>query len=294
MKTPQIFEYRDYRAYLGDWIRWKKGIDPDFSLRTFAKHPDLRLSSSSFLSAVLKGRKNLSQSLRLRFGRALGLEAGELECFELLVQQNQSRSAEEKNHYSAHLSKYQSSRARLLDGEGRRFYARWYYRVVWNWLALHPDQGSPALIAKSLQPPLKTAEVEEALKALLDLGLIKRLANGYGVLDKHLAPERPFAGAEAMGHHKDILRLALDSLERVPAASRGYQALTFSISERGFGRIRERMDAFRSELRELVEADEGGNRVMALAMQLFPCSLSGPPGKGRGGASADASNPEPA
>jgi uncharacterized protein (TIGR02147 family) len=293
MKVPQIFQYLDYRVYLGEWIQWKKGMDPDFSLRTFAKHPDLKLSSSSFLSAVLKGRKNLSQGLRLRFARAMDLQAGELEYFELLVQFNQGKSADEKNHYFAHLSKYHSSRARVLDGPRQRFHDRWFYRVVWNWLALHQGQGNPALLAKSIQPPLKAAEVEEALRVLLELRLIKRLANGYAVTDRHLASARPFAGPEAARHHRELLRLAEDNLDAVPSAARQYNALTFSISERGFGRIKERMDAFRSELRELVEADEGGDRVMALAMQLFPCTVAGPPGKGRGGASADTANPEP-
>lgn len=307
---PQIFQYLDYRTFLSDWFAVKKGISPDFSLRTFARIPDLGLSSSSFLSAVIKGRKNLSQSLRLKFGRALGLQAGELEYFELLVQFNQSKSGDEKNHYFAHLSKYHSSRARILDESGSRFFSRWYYRVVWNYFALRQDQNNPAQIAKAIFPPISPSEADDAIRVLLDLRLIKRLANGYALTDRHLATGKRFAGDGAGAHQKAFLQLALDNLDRVPGEARQYNAMSFSISERGFGRIRERMDAFRAELRELVEADEGGDRILAMAMQLFPCSrmempaLQGPGGQGpgwagsgkvgsgRGGASVDTGNPE--
>lgn len=312
MHTPQIFQYLDFRVFLGEWFAWKKEVDPGFSLRTFARVPDLGLSSSSFLSAVLKGRKNLSQGLRLKFGRALGLQAGELEYFELLVQFNQAKSADERNHYFAHLSKFHSSRARILDEPKYSFFSRWYYRVVWNYFALHQDQNNPAQIAKAVFPAISPSEADEAIRVLLELRLIKRLANGYAITDRHLATGKRFPGAEAARHQREMLQLALDNLERVPVEARQYNAMSFSISERGFGRIRERMDAFRAELRELVEADEGGDRILALSMQLFPCSrresaLSSPPAApqarhpsgaparsqaGRGGASSDTGNPE--
>lgn len=294
MESPQIFQYLDYRAYLGEWIRWKKGRDPAFSIRVFAKRPDLALSSSSFISAVLKGRKNLSQSLRLKFGRALGLQGGELEYFESLVQFNQSKSADERNHHLAHLTRHHSSRARMLDEARHGLFSRWFYRVVWNWFAIHQDQNNPAQIAKAVHPPLTAAEAEEAIRVLLDLRLIKRLANGYAVTDRHLSTGDRFAAPEAATHHREVLQLALDNLDRVPAESRRYDALTFSVSPKGFARVRERMDAFRAELRELVEADPAADRIMALSMQLFPLSRAEPAtARPKGGASVDSGNPEP-
>lgn len=295
MESPQIFQYLDYRAYLGDWIKWKKGMDRAFSMRVFAKRPELSLSSSSFVSAVLKGRKNLSQALRLKFGRALGLQGGELEYFESLVQFNQSKSADERNHHLAHLTRHHSSRALILDDARHGLFSRWFYRVVWNWFALHQDQNNPAQIAKAVHPPISAAEADEAIRVLLDLRLIKRLANGYAVIDRHLSTGDRFAAPEAATHHREFLQLALDNLDRVPAESRRYDALTFSVSMKGFARVRERMDAFRAELRELVEADPGADRIMALSMQLFPCTRAEPATvRPKGGASVDSGNPEPA
>jgi uncharacterized protein (TIGR02147 family) len=243
---------------------------------------------------VIKGRKNLSQNLRLRFGRAMGLEPAEMEYFELLIQFNQSKSEEERSHYQAQLARFHGSRARVLEEAGQRFFARWYYGVVWHYFGLHRDQSSPARIAKSLFPPLSAEQVEEAIRVLLELQLIKKLANGYGVNDRHLASGKAFRGAPARDHNKAFIKLALDHLERAPSAERHFNVTSFSISRRGFERIRKRIDALRAEVRELAEADGGGggtgDRIYALALQMFPCSLEVGSG-GASGTSCDAGNP---
>jgi uncharacterized protein (TIGR02147 family) len=275
-EPPRIFVYLDYRAFLEDFFAFRKSRDPEFSLRAFARLPELALSSSSFISAVLKGRKNLSQNLRLRFGRAMGLEQAEMEYFELLIQFNQSKSADEKSHYQAQLSRLHGSPARVLNETHLGFYARWYYSVVWHYFGLHQDHNSPARIAKSIFPPLSPHQVEEAIRALLEMKLIKKLANGYAVNDRHLVTGKAFRGGPAREHNREFMRLALENLDRIPAADRRFNVTSFSVSRRGCERIKERIDALRAEVRELAESDESGaqgDRIYALALQLFPCSL---------------------
>lgn len=301
-EAPRIFDYLDYRAFLEALFTHRKTEDPAFSLRVFARHPELGLSSSSFLSAVLKGHKNLSQNLRLRFGRALGLMPAELEYFELLVQANQSRSADERGHYQAQLARFHGSRARVLPEAQHRFYGRWYYAIVWHWIGLHPDHSNPARIAKSIHPPLQPSQVEEAIRVLLELRLIKKLANGYAVTERHLAAGPTLRGAPARAYGREFLELALANLEREPAAEREYQVVSFSISPKGRARIRERLAALRAEIRELAESEgggAGGDKVYALALQLFPCSGEEPGSTGtrpgrpgpRPGTSSDTGNP---
>ncbi len=269
---PQLFQYLDYRIFLNDYFSFRKTSERGFSMRAFGRLPELALSSSTFLSAVIKGRKNLSQGLRLRFGRAMELKPAEMEYFELLVQFNQSKTADEKNHYLAQLSKYHGSRARKLPESQYKFYSRWYYSVIWNYIGLHPTRANPALIGKNIFPALSAQQVDEAIKVLLELRLIKKMANGYAVTDRHLGMGKAFRGQVARQHNREFIHLGLDALERVPAEARQFNVMSFSVSPRGLDCIREKMDSFRAELREIVESDQGEDCVYAMAMQLFPCS----------------------
>jgi uncharacterized protein (TIGR02147 family) len=283
-EAPRIFEFKDYRAFLTAHFAYRKAREPEFSLRVFARHPVLGLSSSSFLSAVVKGRKNLSQALRLRFGRALGLQPAEQEYFELLVQANQGKTHEERLHYQSRLGRFHGSRARSLAESEHRFYDRWWYPVVWHWIGLHPDQGNPARIARAIRPRLDPAQAEEAIQALLDLELIKRLANGYAVTARHLTGGPGLKGEPARRYMRTNLRLVLDDLERPSSGPGEYHVWSFTLSARGRERLREKLEALRAEVRELSadvvdpaadhrpEGAAAGARVFSLALQLLPCS----------------------
>jgi uncharacterized protein (TIGR02147 family) len=296
-EAPRIFDYQDYRIFLADHFAYRKARDPEFSLRVFSRHTELRLASSSFLSAVLKGKKNLSQALRLRFGKALGLEPAEQEYFELLIQANQGKTAEERAHYRSRLGRFHGSRARSLSGAEGRFYGRWWYPLVWHWIGLHPEQGNPARIAKAIRPRIEPAQAEEAVRALLEMKLIKRLANGYAVSDRHLAAGPALGGEAARGHAREYLRMAIEELDRPAPDACEYHLWSFTLTGRGRERLREKLEALRAEVRELAAAPAGaeaagaggpnapgsdagaaavdaagGRRVYALALQVLPCS----------------------
>jgi uncharacterized protein (TIGR02147 family) len=292
-EPPRIFSFRDYRDFLAAEFAFRKAKDPGFSLRVFARHPELGLSSSSFLSAVLKRGKNLSQALRLRIGRALGLKPVEQEYFELLVQANQSRTEPERAHYGSRLARFHGTRPRILSETEQRFFSRWWYAAVWHWIGLRPDQSQPARIAKAIRPPLSVGQAEEAVRVLLDLGLIRKLANGYAVADRRVASGSGFRGEPARAHVREYLRLAADSLERVPPEAREHPVLTLALSARGRERLRERIEALWAEARELAGEAASGERIYALGLQLFPCSEESPGGRGghRMGASAETGNP---
>ncbi|MBW8887069.1 MAG: TIGR02147 family protein [Fibrobacteres bacterium] len=283
-EVPRIFEFKDYRAFLLAHFEYRKSREPEFSLRVFSRNPHLKLASSSFISAVLKGRKNLSQGLRLRFGKALGLKPAEQEYFEMMVQANQGKTADERAHYQSRLGRFHGSRARSLADSEYRFYDRWWYPVVWHWIGLNPIQANPARIARAIRPRIEPAQAEEAIQVLLDLKLIKRLANGYAVTERHLAWRPRLTEEVGRMHARSNLRLALDELERPHPGPGEYHVWSFSLSARGRERLREKLEALRSEVRELVAesansdaaidqgASAGGTGVYALALQLFPCS----------------------
>jgi uncharacterized protein (TIGR02147 family) len=265
-----VFSYLDYRAFLTDYCKQARQENRRFSNRHFAMRAGLPVSNASLLSKVRAGKRKLTLDLRFKFAKALELTGEEFRYFDLLVQFNQAERMEAKNHFYAELAKYRGSRAKILKSDEYRYYSKWHYSVLRALFGYDQKEKNPQALAKRLFPAVTPQEVEEAIRVLLDLKLVKRLANGYAVAENHVATQREIRDLAARNRLYEMMRLALDALDQVRAEFREYNSLTVFVSEKGFRSIKERIQSFREELRELVEQDKGEDRVYTLAMQLFP------------------------
>jgi uncharacterized protein (TIGR02147 family) len=287
--APRIMHYLDYRDFIRDHTAWRKGLDPAYSQRIFAREAGLPPTCSSLLPGVVKARRNLSPNLRIKFGKALGLSEREYRYFDLLVQFNQAKGMIEKNHFFAQLSKFRSSRARIVGEAQYRFYTTWHHSAVWTYFTFDHKQRHPGIIGSRLFPAATAAQVEESIRLLLSLGLIKKTASGYVSTDKHLYTEKDLKAMATRQHLHDLSGLAMDALDSVPPERRQFNALMFSVSEAGFKAVKDRIGSFQEELREIVDRDSGEDRIYSLTLQLFPNTQSEagpgeglPAGKGAG------------
>ena len=270
-ETPfSIFDYLDYRAYLAEYCRRAKEENPLFSNRHFAAKAGLPVSNASLLSKVIAGKRNLTLDLRFKFGKALGLIGEEFRYFDLLVQFNQATRMEAKNHFFSELAKYRGSRAKIIKSDEYQYYSKWYFSVVRAFFGYNQKEKNPQAIARKIFPAVTPKEIEEAIRILLDLKLIKRLANGYAVTENHIATEREIMDLAGKNRMYEMTRLAMETFDQVPAEWREYNALTVYISKEGFTSIKDRIQSFREELREMVEKDRKEDRVYTLTMHFFP------------------------
>lgn len=272
VSAPLILQYLDFRDFLRDFAAHRKAVDPGFSQRTFAREAGLPASCSSLLPAVIKGRRQLSQNLRLKFGKGMRLGEREYRYFDLLVQFNQAKGMAEKNFFFGQLTKFRSSRARIVGETQYRFFSKWYYSAVWNYFGFEQKQRHPAIIAANILPPITPTQAEESIRLLLELGLIKKTASGYMVAERHIYTEKNVQAIAARQHIQEMGALAMQVFEKTPADERQYNALMFSISKDGFNSIKDRIRSFQEELREIIDRDAKEDRVYTLTMQLFPNS----------------------
>ncbi len=271
-KRPEALQYLDYRAFLADHCAWRRSHDPGFSQRTFAREAGLPPSSSSLLPAVIRGRRNLSQTLRVKFASALALPEREAQYFDLLVQFNQAKGMAEKNHFFDQLSKFRASRARVLGESQFEFFSKWHYSAVRNFFSMETGVRDPETIARKLFPSVSETQVAEAIRLLLDLDLIKRTANGYMVTERHISSPKDVQAKAAREHMLELTRMSQELLDKVPPALRQYNALMFTVSPGGFATVKERVRSFLEELREILDRDSGEDRIYSLTLQLFPNS----------------------
>jgi uncharacterized protein (TIGR02147 family) len=269
---PRVTDYLDYRSFLKDYFLKQKEIHPGFSVRSFARHPSLMLTSSGFMTQLLQGKRNLSQQLRLKFVQALKLDPRDSEYFDFLVQFNQAKSLEEKNYFFSHLSRHRGSRARTLLENQNSFFTQWYHTVIWNYFGLPGARRHAPQIAKQLVGGVTQEQVEESMALLQEMGLVTRTANGFAVTDRHLVTPKVFSGQVAKAYHKEFMRLGAEALDTLPPEERQFNVLTFSVSNKGFSAVKSRIEAFLEEVREIIDRDEDLNQVNVLSLQLFPAA----------------------
>lgn len=262
---PDLFQYLNYRNFLGEYVEWKLKLNPKFSRRAFSQK---YFGSTGILYSVIGGDRDLGPKMRVRCAAALGMSAKENEYFDLLVQHNQAKTDMERNFLFNLLSKFRNSKPWVVRENQHRYYEKWYYAVVFNYLGMDQRKVRAADIAAELNPPVSAEEVQEAIDLLLELDLIKKSDNGYAATRSHLVAGG-FRGDVALEYNRQIHGLS-DSL--VKGGFRQFKAFNtqvMSISDESMRSIREKYAAFQEEVQQVVARDKNTNKVCTMVFQVL-------------------------
>lgn len=266
-----VFRYHDYRAFLSDLYKAKKGRG--FSYRAFSRAAGL--GAPNYLKLVIEGQRNLTTQMAERFAEACGLSGDAAEYFQRLVEFNQASSAEQKRAGFSSISSFERyRRAHRLELAHAAYHSTWYLPAIRELVTSPRFDEDPERLAALLWPPIKPNEAKFALETLLELGLLERAADGRLRQTAAVVSTGPETfGMHITNYHAEMMRRATQAMELVPAAQRDISSLTFCVSVEGAARIKKRIQEFRRELIAQVEAEPDRGQVMQLNLQLFPLSV---------------------
>lgn len=270
---PNVFAYLDARAYLRDHYAYKKATTSTFSFRAFSRRAGLK--SPNYLKLVMEGDRNLSQKTAHKFAKALGLQGQRLSYFLDLVAFTQARSTDERSALYERLIRFREHREiHRIDIAYGLYHSRWYIPAIRE-LTFRPDcRNDPAWIAERLLPPIRTSDAEDAIRLLLELGLV-------AVEGGLLRPTEPLVttGPEVKGlhyvhYHRMMIQRAVASLDELPKDDRDISSVTLCMADDGIERLKEIMRNFRRQLLQLSAAETEPTRVVQVNLQVFPLSKS--------------------
>ena len=131
--------------------------------------------------------------------------------------------------------------------------------------------GDYEKLAKQVHPHITADEAKKSVKLLEECELIKKDKSGKYVLTESAITTGDRTSKLALrGFHQHCLKLAADSIDRDPPGSRHVSGLTLGISQEGYDRIVERINAFRKEIALIAEEDKNSDKVFQLQFALFP------------------------
>ncbi len=269
-ETINVFTFRDYREFLrAHYLRQRPG-GVRLSLREFSSK--VGLGSSNYLKLVMDGDRNLTPSMATRFAAGCGLAGRQAEFFCALVTFSQAKTARERDRaHSALLEFKEYRRAHTLERAQGDYHRHWYLPAIRELVARRDFDEAPEWIATRLMPRISVREARQAVKLLLELGLLVR--DNQGRLQQRDAvvetPEGPLPHLVVLYHQK-MMEQASAAVEQVPREEREIGALTLCLSDEQMRALKRELQVFRAGLAQRYVADDRARRVIQVNFQLFP------------------------
>jgi uncharacterized protein (TIGR02147 family) len=279
----RIFAYTDYRAFLKDAVQALKEKDPKFSQRWVLQR--LGLKSSGWLADMLAGRRNLSRTQASVFGQILAMNAREELYFQTLVDYDQAKTLPEKNRCYEKILTFHEIPKDLVDPDRFEYFSHWYIPAIREYLLIEPFKGDVEKLAKRMRPAITVKQATQGIEVLERLGMVKRYASGeLRPSVEHVKKQSQFsAPVHYYRYLKAQIELGMGAMETIPKEERDVSAVTLTLSEEGFGVLREELKELRRRMIRLSEeenrkfwqgVDGDSRRVYQAVLQLFPVSAT--------------------
>ena len=270
-----VYDYLDYRDFLKDRYTSLKRIDKKYSQRFFMQKLGIR--STGFFAEVLSGKRNLNHRNVLQFAEILKLDHDESEYFENLVNLNQARSIQEKDHWLVRMMECSKVNPKILNRDVYEYFSKWYVAAIRELLFFYKQPVDPGEIANRLCPPISSDEAEKAIELLVRLELIEKLPDGsYKQKDTIISTGTLLHSIEIANYQLQNIELAKKALDTVAMAKRDISTLTMSISPDAFNEIKEILKKAKQDIIKVTQRDSGEDRVYQLNMQFFPLTKIDP------------------
>jgi uncharacterized protein (TIGR02147 family) len=270
-KKINIYAYNDFRKYLSDYFAFRRRQRQAFSIRYFAQKAGI--ASHSFISAVIKGKRNLTRDCKQKMARGMALEPNELQYFQLLVDFNQAKNADEKQAFFDQLNLLRrNSSYYKLNKNHFEYLSKWYYLVIRELAVFASWKGDYACLASLVIPPITAAEARTAVKLLIDLGLLVQNSDGTFSQTQKILTTKEMPGHLVRQARKQFIELSARASEEIDPEARNLGSATITLSWGNYRKAVDIMEEARRKILALSQEEGAVHRVYQAHTYLFPLS----------------------
>lgn len=267
-----IYEYSDYRKFLQDFYELEKSLDPTFSYRVFAAAVDI---DASLLVKILQGKRHVSTKNIESFVQFFRYKEGKAEYFREMIAYGKAKTDDQVRKHFETLQKMRPAACRELDEARYRYFQQWFYPMIRSALDVFDYRGEnhAAALGDSCIPKLTATQVQNAVDALLQLGLAHKQNNGrIAPTEAHIKTKERWLSASISDYQKSITELAQRSIAETPKEERDISTLTMALDSTQIHKIREILADTRKSIVKVVNAmpSQICDSVYQLNFQLFP------------------------
>lgn len=265
-----LFDYDDFRKFMQDYFEEQKKMRSVFSHRFFAAKAGF--SSSSYCLNVIRGRFNLTPKSIEKISKAMDFEPLQKEYFEALVQYNQAQQVDERDQaWKQILQIRKQIEFTHITTREQAYFSKWYYPVIRELAADTQWHGDYRVLARSLTPQITTEEARDAVKNLLEWGLLKKEGERYVQTSQMLdAAEIPPIALRQI--RREYIQHAIGAVESMPKDERFAAFTTLAMSESSYNYAVEVLEEARKKIIARASNDTNVERVYEMMLVAFPMS----------------------
>lgn len=266
-----LFDYDDFRKFMQDYFDEQKKLRAVFSHRFFAAKAGF--SSSSYCLNVIRGRFNLTPKSIEKISKAMDFEPLQKEYFEALVQYNQAQQVDERDQaWKQILQIRKQIEFTHVTTREQAYFSKWYYPVIRELAADTQWHGDYRVLARSLTPQITTEEARDAVKNLLEWGLLRKLDDGRYVQTSQMLDAAEIPPIALRQIRREYIQHAIGAVESMPKDERFAAFTTLAMSESSYNYAVEVLEEARKKIIARASNDTNVERVYEMMLVAFPMS----------------------
>ena len=270
--NKSIYEYKDYKSYLNDFIRRRPGKGYGFRTRI----AEVTRCNTAYVSQVLNQKANFSLEQAEDLNDLLEHTREEAEYFLLLIQLGRAGTPRlkkrteqllcERAENSQVLKHRVDIKRSLSELDQVRYYSAWYYAAVHILLAI-PEFKTRELISRRLR--LSSDKVARVLDFLLSVGLATKTGERYSI-----GVNRIFLGNDSImlpKHHTNWRMKAIESINRsdLQNESNIHLSTILSFARKDLVTVKEKLLHGIDEARKVVRESSPEEELYCLSLDFF-------------------------
>lgn len=259
--------HKDAIAWLKAIFAQKKVEEPTLSLREFARQIGV---SSSSLSDMFAGKRQLSKQIGKRIATNLNLHGAERSDFLALVEKKWLANSLEKRRISTSTSKsaYQDVRVDTFTD-----ISDWYYFAIFCLMETSTFQSEPTWIAARLG--IEVEVVRQAIARLIHCGLVAEKDGELQATNRDVEVQPQQANICVKKFHKQTLEKAHAAVDNIPREERNISSIYMACDTKKLDQARIMIQNFQRKLSRFLEGKDKSepSEVHCLSVQLFPLTV---------------------
>lgn len=260
-------KFADYRSWLKALYGRIKSLESRYSYAQFSK--DVGLGSSN-AHAVVQGKRQLTLKTAQHLIKALNLTGKQKRYLELLVECERAKDASQRNAAFRELVGLRSKTLSTKQSKKQfEFFRHWYIAAILELLRLPDASDDPEWIAQTLQPKVSLPNVKQAMKLLIELGYIQQVDGRYRPTEANISSGDEAKSMALMSFHHQMLDLAKQAIDTIPAKEREISSLTLSIPAEMKAEIKDEIVSLRKRLLHASDKSENRTEVVQVNFQMF-------------------------